>query len=123
METHVPFSVNPWGKGCELMKSSETVIKLAVRSSMSIKALQVLGVTLAMLLLCLPAFSQGTAGRILGTVSDQTGGAMTGATVIITDIDRNGLRTLTTGSAGEYNAPNLLPGLYKVRAEAKGFKA
>jgi hypothetical protein len=105
------------------MKSSDTIFKLAVRSSMSEKALRVLGVMFGVLLLCLPAFSQGTAGRILGTVTDQTGGAMAGATVIVTDIDRNATRTLTTGSAGEYNAPNLLPGKYKVRAEAKGFKA
>jgi len=86
------------------------------------KTLRVFGVMCGLLLLSLPAFSQGTAGKILGTVTDQTGGAMAGVTVIVTDIDRNAPRTLTTGSAGEYNAPNLLPGHYKVRAEAKGFK-
>ena len=31
-------------------------------------------------------------------------------------------RTLTSDDAGEYNAPNLTPGAYTVRAEAKGFK-
>ena len=35
----------------------------------------------------------------------------------------NTSRVLTTDDAGEYNAPNLLPGKYKVRAEFKGFKA
>jgi hypothetical protein len=29
---------------------------------------------------------------------------------------------LTTDSAGEYNAPNLIPGTYTVRIEVKGFK-
>jgi hypothetical protein len=48
---------------------------------------------------------------------------MAGVTVIVTDTERNVTRTLTTGASGEYNAPNLLPGMYKVRAEAKGFKA
>ena len=48
---------------------------------------------------------------------------MAGATVIITDTERNVSRTLTTDSSGVYNAPNLLPSTYKVRAEAKGFKA
>ena len=72
---------------------------------------------------CAPLFSQGTAGRILGTVTDQSGGAIAGATVIVTDVDRNIPRTLTTDQSGEYDAPNLLPGNYKVRAEAKGFKA
>jgi hypothetical protein len=72
---------------------------------------------------CAPLFAQGTAGRILGTVTDQSGGSIAGATVIVTDIDRNATRTLTTGQSGEYTAPNLLPGNFKVRGEAKGFKA
>jgi carboxypeptidase family protein/TonB-dependent receptor-like protein len=70
-----------------------------------------------------PLFAQGTAGRIVGTVTDQSGGAIAGATVTVTDVDRNVPRVLTTDQTGEYNAPNLLPGNYKVRAEAKGFKA
>jgi len=73
-------------------------------------------------LTCAPLFAQGTAGRILGTVTDQSGGAIAGATVVVTDVDRNVPRTLTTDQSGEYSAPNLLPGNYKVRAEAKGFK-
>jgi hypothetical protein len=72
---------------------------------------------------CAPLFAQGTAGRILGTVTDQSGGAIADATVIVTDVDRNVPRTLTTDQSGTYNAPNLLPSNYKVRAEAKGFKA
>ncbi len=87
------------------------------------KASRVLFCVFGALLLSVPLFSQGTAGRILGTVTDQSGGVVAGATVMITDVDRNAMRTLTTGSSGEYNAPNLLPGTYKVRVEAKGFKA
>ena len=48
---------------------------------------------------------------------------MAGANVTITDVDRNVSRTLTTDASGVYNAPSLLPGTYKIRAEAKGFKA
>ncbi len=72
---------------------------------------------------CAPLFAQGSAGRILGTVTDQSGGAVANATVTVTDVDRNVPRVLMTDQAGGYNAPNLLPGNYKVRAEAKGFKA
>src|SRR5882672_12413335 len=115
MRTHVSFGINLGEKGCDLMKSSLSIIKSGARSTMIKRTLQVLGVMFGVLLLCFPAFSQGTAGRILGTVTDQTGGAMAGATVIVTDVDRNGTRTLTTGASGEYNAPNLLPGTYKVR--------
>ncbi len=70
-----------------------------------------------------PLFAQGTAGRIIGAVTDQSGGAIAGATVIVTDVARNVPRTITTDQSGEYNVGNLLPGLYKVHAEAKGFKA
>jgi hypothetical protein len=69
-----------------------------------------------------PAFSQGNTGRILGTVTDQSGGVVAGATVTVIDTERGVNRTLTSDDAGEYNAPNLTPGNYTVRAEAKGFK-
>jgi len=73
-------------------------------------------------LLALPVFSQSNFGRILGIVTDQTGGVISGATVTIVDIERGVARTLTSDDAGEYNAPNLIPGTYTVRVEAKGFK-
>src|ERR1700674_6032562 len=85
-------------------------------------AVQLLGGLFAVLLLCLPAFSQGSFGRILGTVSDQSGGVVSGATVTVLDTDRGVTRTLTSDDAGAYNAPNLTAGNYKVRAEFKGFK-
>jgi len=81
-----------------------------------------LAITFGVLLLSLPAFSQGNAGRILGTVTDQSGGVVAGATVSVIDTERGVTRTLTSDDAGEYNAPNLTPGTYTVRAEAKGFK-
>jgi len=86
------------------------------------KAMQVLACALCLLLLSVPAFSQGSTGRILGTVTDQTGGVVAGATVTVLDTERGTSRVLTTDDAGAYNAPNLTPGTYTVRAEAKGFK-
>jgi len=86
------------------------------------KAAEVLGVTLGVLLMCLPLFSQTNFGRILGIVTDQSGGVIPGATVTIVDTQRGVARTLTTNEVGEYNAPTLIPGAYMVRVEAKGFK-
>src|SRR5258708_20043742 len=86
------------------------------------KTLHVLFGAVGVLLLCLPAFSQGNFGRILGTVTDQSGGVVANATVSVIDTERNTSRTLSTDDAGEYNAPNLVPSTYTVRAEAKGFK-
>src|SRR5690242_14420528 len=76
----------------------------------------------ALLLFSVAAFSQGNFGRILGAVTDQTGGVISGATVTIIDKDRGVARTLTTDAAGEYDAPTLIPGTYIVRVEANGFK-
>ena len=87
------------------------------------KALFALGATVGVLLfVSLPLFSQGSNGRILGAVTDQSGGVIAGSTVTIIDKDRGVARTLTTDSSGEYNAPQLLPGTYTVRADANGFK-
>jgi carboxypeptidase family protein len=84
--------------------------------------MHVLGAILGVLLFSVALFAQGSFGRILGTVTDQTGAVLAGATVSITDTERGLARTLTTDSAGEYNAPNLIPSTYTVRVEAKGFK-
>src|SRR5665213_3153012 len=78
--------------------------------------------TMAVLLLCLPTHSQSSNGRILGTVTDASGGVVAGATVTVVDVNRGITRALTTDEAGEYNAPNLTPGTYTVQVEAKGFK-
>jgi Carboxypeptidase regulatory-like domain len=87
------------------------------------KAVFALGAILGVLLfVSLPLFSQGSNGRILGTVTDQSGGVIAGSTVTIIDKDRGVARTLTTDASGEYDAPQLLPGTYTVRADANGFK-
>jgi hypothetical protein len=74
-------------------------------------------------LLSLPAMAQSTAGRILGSITDPTGASVAGATVVITDVERGTVRTLTTDDAGAYAAPDLSPGTYKIHVEAKGFKS
>ena len=86
------------------------------------KTKRVLNTLLSVLVFSLALVAQGTFGRILGTVTDQTGGVLAGATISIIDTQRGLARTLTTDAAGEYNAPNLTPGTYTVRVEAKGFK-
>jgi hypothetical protein len=86
------------------------------------KGVCVLGAIVGVLLFSVALFSQGNFGRILGTVTDQSGGVISSATVTIIDKDRGVARTLTTDDAGEYNAPTLIPGTYIVRVEANGFK-
>jgi len=74
-------------------------------------------------LLSLSALAQTTTGRILGTITDPTGATVNGAAVTVTDTQRGTVRTFTTESSGSYAAPNLQPGVYEVRVEAKGFKS
>jgi hypothetical protein len=76
----------------------------------------------AILLLSASVFAQSNQGRIQGTVRDQSGGIIAGATVTVTDVLKGVSRTLTTDEAGEYAAPNLDPSTYRVRVEYKGFK-
>jgi len=74
------------------------------------------------ILACSRLFSQGSAGRIFGNITDQSGGSVVGAQVTVTDIQRGTSRTMTTDIAGAYSAPNLTPGTYAVRVEFQGFK-
>jgi Carboxypeptidase regulatory-like domain/TonB dependent receptor len=76
----------------------------------------------ALLLFCFSASAQLNYGRIFGVISDQTGGAIIGATVTVTDVQRGVSRALTTDSGGAYSGPNLIPGTYTVHAEFKGFR-
>jgi len=66
--------------------------------------------------------AQVNQARLSGTVADQSGGAIAGAAVTVTDVEKGVSRTLTTDSAGEYVAPNLDPSTYRVRVEFHGFK-
>src|SRR6202049_4525741 len=78
---------------------------------------------LALPLMALPAAAQSTAGRVLGSVTDQSGASVAGATVVVTDTQRGASRTLITDASGDYVAPDLAPGPYKIHVEAKGFKS
>jgi hypothetical protein len=78
--------------------------------------------TCTLLLFSVPALAQSTAGRILGTVTDQSGAAVPGATVVVTDVQRGTSRRLMTDDSGGYVVPELQPGIYKIQVEAKGFK-
>ena len=86
-------------------------------------ATTILLATISVLALCLSSWSQSTAGRVLGTVTDQSGAAVAGATVVVTDVQRGTSRNLTTDEDGTYVAPDLQPGTYKIHVESKGFKS
>src|SRR5580692_1064094 len=67
-------------------------------------------------------WSQVTA-TLTGTVEDQSGGVVPGATVTLTNEETKFATTDTTNGAGLYAFPSLTPGTYDIKAGAKGFKA
>lgn len=85
------------------------------------KAKHPIAAILGLLAVSLPVFPQLNLGHIFGAVTDQSGAAISGAMVTITDVSRGVTRTVTTDSAGEYSAPSLVPSTYTVRAENPGF--
>jgi hypothetical protein len=86
-------------------------------------AASMLGVLFLVFALCMPGFTQSTTGRVLGSISDPSGASVAGATVVVTDVERGTSRNLTTDEAGAFVAADLIPGTYKIRVEAKGFKS
>jgi len=80
------------------------------------------GVFVLVLAFSLAAVAQTYEGRILGTVTDKLGGAIKDAKVTITNVDTGVSRGLVTNEAGDYVAPSLPPGVYRITAEATGFK-
>ncbi|MGO9317083.1 MAG: carboxypeptidase regulatory-like domain-containing protein [Terracidiphilus sp.] len=61
-------------------------------------------------------------GTITGTVSDATGAVIPGAAVNATNEATGITAKTTTTSAGDYNFPNLDPGIYTVTVSASGFE-
>ena len=72
------------------------------------------------LLLLAPIVVAQTTGTIDGTVTDQNGGALPGATVEITSPNLQGTRTATTGNDGRFRFVSVPPGPYKVTANLSG---
>ena len=69
------------------------------------------------------ALGQGeTTSAIVGDVRDTTGAVVPGATVTITNHETGLKRSAQTDDAGRFNFPQLKPGTYSVRLEARGFE-
>jgi hypothetical protein len=82
----------------------------------------VLGLVVIASLLPRLAAAQAVTGTILGTVTDSTGATVPGATVTLANQGTGLVRTLVTDEAGEYTAPSLPTGKYRLTAELPGFK-
>ena len=69
------------------------------------------------------AIAQTSYGSIVGSVADDSGAVVSGATVQLKNNGTNASATTVTGPAGSYVFPNLIPGSYSVTATHAGFKS
>ena len=84
---------------------------------------RVLFFVLALFVIGSTASAQEITGGLSGSIKDQAGAAVKGATVTITDTAKKQVvRTLTTNDDGVYTTGDLHVGLYEVTVEASGFK-
>lgn len=74
------------------------------------------------LLSTVPLWAQSARSLILGTITDPSGAAVTGAKVIVENSATGFNSTTQSGEGGSYTMPNLLPGTYRITVAAQGFR-
>jgi len=66
-------------------------------------------------------FAQYDTGSVVGVIQDASGAVVTATTVTATNLSTGVVATGVSGSAGEYEIPNLRTGTYKISAAHAGF--
>jgi hypothetical protein len=66
--------------------------------------------------------AQDTAGTILGTITDASGGVLPGVSVTVKNTDTSQSRTIVTDDGGRYRVALLAPGHYEITAQLSGFQ-
>src|SRR5215469_990636 len=85
------------------------------------------GFLIALAILCFlayvsPTYSQGTiAARLTGTVLDESGGAVKGASITLHQPETNRSYQTTSNDSGYYAITNIPPGIYELTVAFKGF--
>ena len=68
------------------------------------------------------ANAQQTTAILLGSVTDSSGGAVSGVAIQAANLATNVQREALTDASGSYSLPNLPPGAYRVTARKTGFQ-
>src|SRR5437870_13059249 len=66
--------------------------------------------------------AQVATGNLRGSVSDSSGGVLPNCSVTITHTSTGLVRKVTTNEQGDFNAPSLPVGEYKIAVGASGFQ-
>jgi hypothetical protein len=67
-------------------------------------------------------YAQAVYGSLYGSVTDNTGAVVPGATVTVTDESKGTSVNVTSNANGEYTVEHLIPDVYDVKVAAGGFK-
>ena len=79
---------------------------------------------LLLMLMCAgPTGAQTTLGRVAGTVLDESGGVLPGATITLTNMGTGQVQTTVSSETGAFLFPQVPVGTYKVNITLEGFKA
>src|SRR5262245_37990700 len=81
-----------------------------------------LGLAVALMLAAGAVQAQQGASEIRGRVIDDQGGALPGATIVLTNQETGMYRRAVSGTDGNYFLTGLTPGTYEITAELTGFK-
>jgi hypothetical protein len=80
-------------------------------------------VVLAALGMTVAAYAQTPLGSVAGTVMDQSGAVLPGATVTLTNVGTGQAMTTVSNETGAFTFPQVPVGTYNVNVELEGFKA
>ena len=77
--------------------------------------------TILILSTAIIAFGQSSNATMSGSIVDQKGAVIPGATVTVKNVDTGFTRTMVTESDGKFRFPEIPIGAYEITVEAKGF--
>lgn len=108
------------------MRFQESFVKFLSNPSAHSRARRSLAGTVCLLVALAPPFmqrsqAQENRGSVLGTVTDETGAPVVGATVQTTNVATGIAATSHTDQSGDFNLPFLAPGDYRIEVVATGF--
>jgi Carboxypeptidase regulatory-like domain len=69
-----------------------------------------------------PLIAQTIGGSLHGIVTDPSGAAVPGASVIVRNVETGATETLTTDHGGRYGVPIMPPGDYEIQVSSRGFR-
>src|SRR5580658_9905988 len=94
------------------------------QSSRLLPGMQMVGILSFLLLLLVgSAVAQVSTASINGVIRDPSGAVVSGASIVLTNVDTSVARTSTANEAGAYGFVSIPPGNYTIESTAKGFSS